>query len=76
MFLATEEAEVSKKRHENFDWDNRERELALRYEQLARYEAFDKLVDMALDGVISLEEAKVAWENEVWVYDDGTEVTG
>lgn len=55
----------------DFDWDARERAIALRFEQLAKYEAFDKLVDMALDGAIEMSDAKTAWENEIWVYDDG-----
>lgn len=48
----------------DFDFEEHEHQLAMRYEQLALYEAFDKLVDMALDGVISIDDAKVAWESE------------
>lgn len=59
-----------KKEQSDFDFDAHERAIALRYEQLARYDAFDRLVDMALDGVISMQDAKTAWESEVWVYDD------
>jgi hypothetical protein len=47
-----------------FDFEQHEAQLAERYRQLARYEAFDKLVDMALDGVISMSDAKTAWETE------------
>ena len=56
---------------QTFDFDAHERAIALRYEQLARYESFDTLVDMALDGVITMSDAKGAWERENWVYDDG-----
>lgn len=62
---------MAKNKQPEFDFDAHERAIALRYEQLARYEAFDRLVDMALDGVITMPEAKTAWEAEVWVYDDG-----
>lgn len=57
-----------------FNQEQHDEEVSRRYEQLARFEAFDKLVDMALDGVISMEQAKTAWESEVVVYageDDG-----
>lgn len=51
---------------EQFDFAERDRQLHLGfYERKARIEAFDKLVDLALDGVISLDDAKVAWESEV-----------
>jgi len=61
---------MSQREKSAFDWEEHERQLAERYTQLARYEAFDKLVDMALDGVISMEDAKTAWESEV--LDTGT----
>lgn len=38
--------------------------LAEYYERKARIESFDKLVDLALDGIISMEDAKDAWEHE------------
>lgn len=52
-----------------FDFETHERMLADRYAQLARYEAFDRLVDMALDGVISMQDAKTAWETEELSYE-------
>lgn len=52
-----------------FSFEEHERMLAARYEQLAKYEAFDKLVDMALDGVISIGDAKTAWESEEIYYE-------
>lgn len=52
-----------------FDFETHERMLSERYLQLAKYEAFDKLVDMALDGVISLQDAQIAWETEELSYD-------
>jgi hypothetical protein len=52
-----------------FDFEQHEAMLATRYEQLARYEAFDKLVDMALDGVITMGDAQTAWESEVTTFD-------
>lgn len=52
-----------------FSFEAHEAMLAVRYEQLAKYEAFNKLVDMALDGVISLTDAKNAWESEEISYD-------
>lgn len=58
-----------KRPESGFDFEAHERMLAARYEQLARYEAFDKLVDMALDGVISMADAKTAWQSEVLEYD-------
>lgn len=52
------------------DFTDRDRQLiADFYERKARIEAFDKLVDMALDGVITLQEAQVAWESEELSYD-------
>lgn len=51
-----------------FDFETHERVLSKRYVQLARYEAFDKLVDLALDGVVSLADAKKAWESEILTY--------
>ncbi len=48
----------------DFSFEAHEKMLSERYVQLARYEAFDKLIDMALDGVITLEEAQTAWESE------------
>lgn len=47
-----------------FNFEEHELMIAARYEQLARFEAFDKLVDMALDNVISMADAKAAWEQE------------
>lgn len=43
-------------------------QLAAYYERQAKYEAFDKLIDMVLDGVITMDQAKVAWESEVLEY--------
>jgi hypothetical protein len=40
-----------------FDNEKHEQLVAERYERIASYGAFDKLVDMALDGQISLSEA-------------------
>lgn len=48
----------------DFDFEQHERVLSIRYQQLARYDAFDKLVDMALDGVIDMKDAQIAWESE------------
>lgn len=62
---------MAKKEKLTFDFEEHERMLARRYEQLAKYEAFNRLVDMALDGVISMDDAKTAWESEVVTYDDG-----
>ena len=56
---------------EQFDNEAYEQQIAERYRQLARFDAFDKLVDMALDGVITMDEAQVAWESEEIDY--GTE---
>lgn len=50
---------------EKFDNEVYEERLAERYVQLAKYDAFDKLVDLALDGVIKMSDAKTAWETEV-----------
>lgn len=47
-----------------FSFEEHEKMLSARYEQLAKFNAFDKLVDMALDGVISIEDAKSAWMSE------------
>lgn len=52
-----------------FNFEEHERMLATRYEQLAKFDAFDKLVDMALDGVISMGDAQTAWESEVLTFD-------
>ena len=43
------------------DFNKAEREMAEAYAHKARIEAFDTLVDMALDGVITMEEAEQAW---------------
>jgi hypothetical protein len=40
-----------------FDHEKHEQRLAERYRRLSQYDAFDKLVDLALDGQISLSEA-------------------
>jgi hypothetical protein len=42
---------------ETFDERQHEKHLAERYARLARYEAFDRFVDMALDGQIGREDA-------------------
>jgi hypothetical protein len=47
-----------------FDNDEHERLLSERYAQLAMFDAFDALVDMALDGVITMEQAETAWKND------------
>ena len=47
-----------------FNNDQHERQLAERYQQLARIDAFDRFVDMALDGVISMDEAIQAYREE------------
>lgn len=59
---------MGKNKEPGFDFDEHERQIAERYLQLARYEAFDKLVDMALDGVITMDQAKTAWESEEMDY--------
>lgn len=56
----------------SFNFEAHEAMLSERYIQLARYEAFDKLIDMALDGVISIEDAILAFESEEIGYDDGS----
>lgn len=48
-----------------FNNDEHEKRVAERYVKLARYDAFDKLVDMALDGVVEMRDAQTAWESEV-----------
>lgn len=55
---------MAKKKETSFDFEEHERQLAERYRRLARYDSFDKLVDLALDGVISMADAKSAWEAE------------
>ena len=52
----------------DFDFTAHERMVAERYARLARYDAFDALVDMALDGVITMADAKKEWEadEEEW----------
>lgn len=40
-----------------FDNDEHERKLAERYRRLGAIDAFDKFVDLALDGVITMDEA-------------------
>lgn len=52
-----------------FDFETHERMLSERYLQLAKYEAFDKLIDMVLDETISMQDAKIAWESEEMSYD-------
>lgn len=52
---------------EKFDQEKHDQEVAERYARIAVYDAFDKLVDMALDGVITMEDAKKAWESETVV---------
>lgn len=47
-----------------FDNDKHEAELAERYRQLAKIDAFDRFVDMALDGVITMEEAIQGFREE------------
>ena len=47
-----------------FDNDAHEQAVADRYEQLARISAFDAFVDMALDGVITLDEAIAGFSEE------------
>lgn len=47
-----------------FNFEEHEKMLSARYEQLAKFDAFDKLIDMALDGVITLGDAKAAWMSE------------
>jgi hypothetical protein len=42
---------------EQFDEHAHEAHVAARYEKLARIAAFDRLVDMALDGSITMDEA-------------------
>lgn len=54
----------NKKEKLEFNFEEHEHWIAERYRMLARFDAFDKLVDMALDGVISMTDAQSAWENE------------
>lgn len=42
---------------ETFDEQQHEQHLAVRYAKLARYEAFNRFIDMALDGTVSRAEA-------------------
>lgn len=48
-----------------FDDEAHEKHLAERYAFLARVAAFDRLVDMALDGQISMPEALAQFRTEV-----------
>lgn len=52
-----------------FSFEAHERMLADRYIQLARYEAFDKLIDLALDGVITIKDAITTFESEEITYE-------
>ncbi len=56
------------------EFDNQQHEafLAERYERLARIDAFDRFVDLALDGAISMDEALKAFREEY--IDEQTEV--
>lgn len=49
---------------EAFDYEEHERQVSERYAQLAKYDAFDQLVDMALDGVITIDEALAGFKYE------------
>lgn len=42
----------------------RHEEIARKYERLSMYDAFDRFVDMALEGEITLKEAINAFEEE------------
>lgn len=42
---------------EQFDFEAHEARVSERYRQIARIKAFDFLVDMALDGVITMTQA-------------------
>lgn len=47
-----------------FDNEAHEAFLAERYERVNRLDAFDRFVDLALDGVISMDEAIKAFTEE------------
>lgn len=55
---------MAKNEKSTFNFEEHELQIAERYRQLALFDAFDKLVDMALDGVITMSDAQVAWESE------------
>lgn len=47
---------------ETFDQNKHDQEVAERYRQLARFDAFDKFIDMALDGKMTMGEALAEFE--------------
>lgn len=47
-----------------FDNDAHEAHIAARYERLAAIAAFDAFIDMAIDGVITMDEALKAYKDE------------
>ena len=53
-----------------FDLNDHEKEIAEFYEKQVAYSAFDKLVDLALDGVITLDQALTEYKQD---YGTGTQ---
>jgi hypothetical protein len=56
---------------EKFNQEQREAQMAAKYERLSRYEAFDALIDMALDGQVTFDEAISAWREREGITDGG-----
>lgn len=57
---------------EVFDFDAHEKQVAAKYQQLARIEAFDKFIDLALDGVVSFDSAVQGYLEEAELIENGT----
>lgn len=53
-----------------FDPEAHERRIAENYERLQRYALFDELIDFALDGVVTLDEAVSQYKHDVAVMAD------
>lgn len=47
-----------------FDPEQHEKEVAERFARLAKYDAFDRLIDLALIGQVTLEDAIQAFREE------------
>lgn len=56
-----------------FDPERHEAEIAERYEQIARIDAFDRFVDLALEGTITMDEAIKAYREEYVEAPSGTD---
>lgn len=57
----------------SFNPEQHEAEIAEKFARQARYDLFDELIDFALDGVVTLDEAVKQYKHDAEVMENGNQ---